>query len=151
MNKVSVTLIIYPVLYMIVTLPICISRIAEFAGKDMGLPFVYFGAALFECTGWMNVLLYTSTRKGIVSWNRLAFWKKNENDLRPSSGWTGRWNVRGTLGDEMVNLDSVQSTRVTSKSPASSLAALKEEVSRDARQSAMEGIESDEDVENIKR
>ena len=58
---------------------------------------------------------------------------------------------RSAPGDEMVNLDSVQRGRTTSKSSASSLAALKEEISRGAGQSAMEGVESDEDVENIKR
>jgi len=131
---------------MIVTMPISIFRIAEFAGQNWGITFVHFSAALFECTGWINVLLYTSTRKGLVSWNRLAFWRRDENDLRPSSGRTGRWNARGAPGDEMVNLDSVQRARMASKSSASSLAALKEEISRGAGQSAMEGVESDEDL-----
>lgn len=146
MNKVSVTLLIYPILFTIVTLPICISRIAEFAGQEWGLAFVYFGAALFECTGWINVLLYTSTRKGLVSWNRLKFWKMNENDLKLSSGRTGRWSARDTPGVEMVDLDSVQRARTASKSSASSIEALKEEISRGARKNALEGVESDEDL-----
>jgi hypothetical protein len=145
MNKVSVTLLLYPILFTIVTLPICISRIAEFAGQEWGLTVVYFGAALFECTGWINVLLYASTRKGLVSWSRLKFWKRDENDMRPSSGRTARWNARDTPGDEMINLDSVQRARITSKSSASSIAALKEEISRGAGQNAIEGVESDED------
>ena len=145
LNKVSVTLLIYPILYMILTMPISIARIAAFAGQEWGLPFVYFGAALFECTGWINVLLYTSTRKGLVSWNRLKFWKKDENNLRPLNGPTWRWSTRDTPGDEMVNFDSVQSARKTSKSSASSIATLKEEISRDARRNTMEGVESDED------
>jgi len=129
-NKVSVTLLIYPILFMIVTMPISIFRIAEFAGQNWGITFVHFSAALFECTGWINVLLYTSTRKGLVSWNRLAFWRKDENDLRLSSGRTGRWSARDTLGDEMDNFDSVQRAEITSKTSTSSIVALKEEMSK---------------------
>jgi hypothetical protein len=128
LNKVSVTLLIYPILFMIVTMPISIARIAAFAGQEWGLPFVYFGAALFECTGFINVLLYTSTRKGLVSWNRLKFWKRNENNSRPSNGSTGRWSARDIRGDEMVNFDSVQSARKGSGYSASSMATLKEEI-----------------------
>ena len=141
MNTVSVTLLLYPVLYMIVTMPISISRIAQFAGHEWGLTFVYFAAALFECTGWINVLLYTSTRKGLVSWNRLAFWKRDENDLRPSTRRTARWSA----GDELVSFDSVQRARMTSNPSASSTVDLKEELSRGAGQNAMKGVESDED------
>jgi hypothetical protein len=130
-NKVSVTLLIYPILYMILTLPISVSRIAEFAGQEWGLTVVYFSAALFECTGWINVLLYTSTRKGLVSWNRLKFWKRDKNNLNPSNGRTERWSACGTPGDEMVNFDSV---RKTSTPSASSIADLKEEISRGAGQ-----------------
>jgi hypothetical protein len=120
-NKVSVTLLIYPLLYLILTMPICIARIAAFAGQDLGLPFTYSGAALFESTGFVNVLLYTSTRKGLVSWNRLAFWKKDANE---SSGRTGR-QTGGDAG-EIVNLESLQRVRLSSK--ASSVAPLKDEI-----------------------
>jgi len=122
------------------------SRIAEFAGHEWGLNFAYFGAALFECTGFVNVLLYTSTRKGIVSWNRLAFWRRDEKDLRSSSGRVRRWTARDTPEDEMVDFDSVPRARIDSKSSASSIAALKEEISRGVRQNAMDsGGESDQD------
>ena len=140
MNKVSVTLLIYPVLYILLTMPISISRIAQFAGQQWGLAFAHFGAALFSCTGFINVLLYTSTRKGLVSWNRLKFWKRGENDLRPSTGRTGRWNPRGTTGDEMIRHNSVQMARMNSKTSASSIRALKEELARGA---GHQEIESD--------
>jgi hypothetical protein len=120
MNKVSVTLLIYPLLYMILTMPICIARIAEFVGRDLGLPFTYSGAALFECTGFVNVLLYTSTRKGLVSWNHLKFWKKRER----------------TSQRQVINLESPLE-RFRSK--ASSIAPLKGESVQSA------GPDSDED------
>jgi hypothetical protein len=128
MNKVSVVLLIYPILYVIVTMPIVINRVAQFAGQEFGLTFAYFGATLFQCTGWINVLLYTSTRKGLISWNRLKFWKRDVNDLRPSRGRTGRRSARATLENEMVNFDSVQRAQITSKQSASSTSALKEEI-----------------------
>jgi hypothetical protein len=137
MNKVSVTLLIYPVLYILLTMPISISRIAQFAGQQWGLAFAHFGAALFSCTGFINVLLYTSTRKGLVSWSRLKFWKRGENDLRPSTGRAGGWNI---AGDEMVRRDSVQMDRMNSKTSASSIRALKEELARGA---GHQEIESD--------
>jgi hypothetical protein len=129
-NKVSVTLLIYPVLYILLTMPISISRIAQFAGQQWGLAFAHFGAAFFSCTGFINVLLYTSTRKGLVSWSRLKFWKRCENDLRPSTGWTGRWNPRSAGGGEMDRRDSVQ--MLNSKTSASSIRALKEELAKGA-------------------
>jgi len=138
MNKVSFTLLIYPVLYILLTMPISISRIAQFGGHQWGLTFAHFGAALFSCTGFINVLLYTSTRKGLVSWSRLKFWKKDENDFPPSTGRNARWNPRGTTGDGMASFDSVQMARMDSKTSASSLRALKEELARGAGRKDLE-------------
>jgi hypothetical protein len=142
-NKVSVTLLIYPVVYMILNMPISMARIAEFAGHDWGITFLHFGAALFECTGWINVLLYTSTRKGLVSWNRLTFWKRDNNVSKPSSGRRGRWTARDTPGDELVKFDSAHMTRLTSKTSESSITALKEEMSGGPGQDVLEDVESD--------
>ena len=69
MNRVSTILLLYPVIYIILTMPLAISRIAEFAGQEWGLTYVYVGAAIFDCSGLANVLLYTTTRKGIISWS----------------------------------------------------------------------------------
>ena len=136
-NTVSTTLLIYPILYMILTLPISISRISEFRGQELGLTFAYFGAALFECTGFINVLLYTSTRKGLVSWNRLKFWKKDSE--KPLNERSERWTVRNAPGAEMVTFDS---GRRPSKTSTCSIAALKEELSMGAGVKTRE-VESD--------
>ena len=128
MNKVSMTLLIYPVIYMILTMPLSISRIAEFAGQKWGLKIVYFGAALFDCTGFINVLLYTTTRKGLVSWDRLKASKNGESDLRPSSRRNGRRIARGTSpASDMEIFEHVHMTRIPSKPSMSSIAKLKEE------------------------
>jgi len=138
-NKVSTTLLIYPVLYVIVTLPISLSRIAQFAGQQWGLTFAHFGAALFECTGWINVLLYTMTRKGLVSWNRLQFWKRQEKNVRR----TAAWNTRNIQGGEMDTFDPIHGGRMYPKpSDSSSVATLKEDI---PRHSGHKGAESDDD------
>ena len=141
MNKVSVTLLIYPAIYMLLTLPLSIFRIAQFAGKDWGISFVFFGAALFDCTGFINVLLYTCTRKGLVTWDALKFWKKGKNELRPQICWKGHWSSRGTPESEMdVSRDPVQLGRMNSKPPSTtSFVGLKEDAAKVA------GTESDGD------
>lgn len=147
MNKVSFTLLIYPVLYILLTMPISISRIAQFGGHQWGLTFAHFGGALFSCTGFINVLLYTTTRKGIISWSRLKFWKKEESDFSPSTGRNERWNPRGTAGNGMASFDSVQMARMDSKTSASSIRALKEELARGAGRKDLESdVESHEET-----
>jgi len=143
-NKVSVTLLIYPVIYIILTMPLSISRIAEFAGQKWGLKVVYFGAALFDCTGFINVLLYTTTRKGLVSWDRLKACKKGESELRPSSRRNGRWIARDTSpAGEMEIFEPVHMTHFPSKASMSSIAGLKEDTSK--RSHSMETRQSDGD------
>jgi hypothetical protein len=55
---------------MLLTIPISVTRIAEFAGKTFSLPIIYFTVAMFCCLGLANVILYTSTRKGLIPWGR---------------------------------------------------------------------------------
>lgn len=146
-TRVSVTLLIYPVLYVILTLPISMARIAEFAGHEWGLAFLHFGAGLFECTGWINVLLYTSTRKGLVSWDHLMFWRKKANLAGTSTVRTTKWNHSTPAPEnEMDEFNSVKSVRrATSKTSASSVAALKNEFSTRAGSKVTESVESDDD------
>jgi hypothetical protein len=76
LNRASLSLLIYPFIYILLTLTLSISRISEFANRPFGLNSVYIGACLFDCTGFVNVILYTGTRKGIVSWNWFSKAKK---------------------------------------------------------------------------
>jgi hypothetical protein len=71
-NRMTRTLLFYPIIYICLTLPLAISRISEFAGKDVPFTTVYICVSLYSCSGWVNVLLYTATRKGIISWNWLC-------------------------------------------------------------------------------
>ena len=58
-------------------MPLSITRLSQFAGKQPSLTAVYASATIFCCSGLVNVLLYTATRKGIISWNWL--WPKRRN------------------------------------------------------------------------
>jgi len=71
MNQVALTLLAYPIMYICLTLTLSITRLSEFAGDDWGFTCVYVGASIFCCSGWVNVLMYTVTRKGIISWDWL--------------------------------------------------------------------------------
>ena len=69
MNQVALTLLLYPVMYICLTMPLVITRVSEFAGNKWGLSSIYVGASIYSCSGFFNVLLYTATRKGIISWD----------------------------------------------------------------------------------
>ena len=71
LKHVSLTLLCYPIAYLIVLLPLSIARLQQFSGRNPSLNTTYVACAIFDCQGLVNVLLYTSTRKGIVSWNSL--------------------------------------------------------------------------------
>jgi hypothetical protein len=72
MSKAAVTLLYYPVVYICLTMPLTVARLAQFAGKNWSLTTIIVGANIYFCTGWVNVLLYTATRRGIISWNWLV-------------------------------------------------------------------------------
>jgi hypothetical protein len=70
MLQVARTLLWYPLVYLIITAPLTVARIAGFAGRDWASTCIFVGAAFYASGGWLNVSLYTATRKGIIggSW-----------------------------------------------------------------------------------
>jgi hypothetical protein len=76
LNNVSNTLLAYPIAYICCILPITSARIAQFTGAPVPIPVVFFAAGFYASTGFVNVILYTVTRKGIVSFEMLRFWRK---------------------------------------------------------------------------
>ena len=87
MNRISVALLLYPAVYMILVLPVAIARISEFAGKGFSLTAVYAGACLFSLQGFAQVVLYTTTRKGIIPYDRIfrKFKFKRSASTKPDS------------------------------------------------------------------
>jgi hypothetical protein len=71
MNRASIILISYPMVYICLTMPMCIARVCQFTGKTWSLPGVYAGTTIYVCSGAVNVLVYTTTRQGIIGWGRI--------------------------------------------------------------------------------
>lgn len=85
MNQVAMTLLCYPVTYICLTMPICITRLSQFAGNNWGLVPIYVAACLYCFSGFFNVLLYTATRRGIISWGWLFKRKGKKNGVSTTS------------------------------------------------------------------
>jgi hypothetical protein len=130
MNQVALTLLSYPIAYICLTMPLSITRLSQFAGKDWGLTCIYAGACIFCCTGFVNVLLYTATRKGIISWSWL-FKRRGSSTLGGTADGTtspppppynphfpGSHHVRG-MSDSTLHLSN---GAVSSKPSAASIA-----------------------------
>ncbi|KAI1270477.1 hypothetical protein F5Y18DRAFT_13887 [Xylariaceae sp. FL1019] len=58
--------LIYPVIYLLCILPLAVGRVASMAGKTPPLGYFCFAGALAASNGWLDVLLFTITRKSIV-------------------------------------------------------------------------------------
>src|SRR5579859_1647160 len=85
MNQVALTLLCYPLSYICLTMPLCITRLSQFAGHNWGLVPIYAAASLYCCSGFFNVLLYTATRRGIISWGWLFKRKGKKNGVSTTS------------------------------------------------------------------
>jgi len=76
MNTIAVTLLCYPAAYLCLTMPLSVARVAIYCGANFSPAVSYIVIAIFGSSGWVNVLLYTITRKGIVSWDWILFWRR---------------------------------------------------------------------------
>jgi hypothetical protein len=69
MINVARSLLWYPLVYLCLTTPITIGRLATYGGHHWGEVCIFIGASIYACAGFCNVLLYTATRKGIVNFS----------------------------------------------------------------------------------
>ncbi|KXH65288.1 hypothetical protein CSAL01_09707 [Colletotrichum salicis] len=54
------------VIYVVCTIPLAAGRLASMTGHDVSLGYFCFAGAMIACNGWMDVVLYSSTRRSIV-------------------------------------------------------------------------------------
>jgi hypothetical protein len=59
-------MILYPLIYTICTIPLAAGRIASLAGAEVTLGYFCVAGSMIACNGWLDVLLYASTRADIV-------------------------------------------------------------------------------------
>lgn len=60
------TFLLYPLIYVLCTAPLAAGRIASMAGNDVSLAYFCFAGAMIASAGWLDVALYSSTRRSIV-------------------------------------------------------------------------------------
>jgi len=58
--------LVYPIIYLICILPLAIGRVATMAGREPPLGYFCFAGALISSNGWLDVILFTTTRRSIV-------------------------------------------------------------------------------------
>ncbi|KAI1820503.1 hypothetical protein F4861DRAFT_522876 [Xylaria intraflava] len=58
--------LLYPIIYLICILPLAAGRVATMAGNDPSLGYFCFAGALAASNGWLDVLLFSTTRHSIV-------------------------------------------------------------------------------------
>jgi hypothetical protein len=59
-------MILYPLIYTICTAPLAAGRIVALAGHMVPLSYFVMAGTMIACNGWLDVLLYASTRADIV-------------------------------------------------------------------------------------
>ena len=122
MNRASIILISYPMVYICLTMPMCIARICQFTGKSWSLPAVYAGTTIYVCSGAVNVLVYTTTRQGIIVWGRLFRKvkpaKTNETSIKPVE-YVPSWYDTGSDSERLT-----PPSKVIYRSSASSIPTL---------------------------
>ncbi|KAL3419503.1 integral membrane protein [Phlyctema vagabunda] len=59
-------MLLYPFIYTLCTAPLAVGRIASMAGQDISLAYFCIAGSMIACNGWLDVLLYASTRREIV-------------------------------------------------------------------------------------
>jgi len=67
MSLATTYMILYPVVYVIVTLPLAAGRIASLAGNPPSRQYLLVGGCFMTSAGWIDCLLYTFTRRAFLT------------------------------------------------------------------------------------
>jgi hypothetical protein len=59
-------MILYPLIYVICTSPLAVGRIVALSGVEVSLEYFCAAGTMIACNGWLDVLLYASTRAEII-------------------------------------------------------------------------------------
>ena len=60
------TFLLYPLIYLVCTVPLAAGRLASISGHDVSLAYFCFAGSMIACNGWLDVALYSYTRRAIV-------------------------------------------------------------------------------------
>jgi hypothetical protein len=59
-------MLMYPTIYVVCTSPLAVGRIVALSGTSVSLTYFCVAGTMIACNGWLDVLLYASTRSEIV-------------------------------------------------------------------------------------
>ncbi|PGH35929.1 hypothetical protein GX50_01254 [[Emmonsia] crescens] len=65
-NRVLKIMIIYPIAYIVISLPIAAGRMSMMNGRHPGMPYFYSSGSLLLCSGWVDSILYFLTRRRLL-------------------------------------------------------------------------------------
>lgn len=96
-------MIVYPLAYLLLSLPLAAGRMMTAGGRTPSIPYMCVAGALITSSGFVNVLLYTTTRRAIV----LDTDRSNDrSQLNPFHHYDYRSNhVATVVADGNVNSD----------------------------------------------
>ncbi|TVY44157.1 hypothetical protein LSUB1_G001690 [Lachnellula subtilissima] len=114
-------MVLYPLIYTICTAPLAAGRIASLAGTDVSLGYFCTAGTLIACNGWLDVLLYASSRADIVfaelpgeetGLETFAFMGKGHNlgttTTIQAGGGRSRSRLRSSVdGESMIHLQGM--------------------------------------------
>ena len=86
-------MILYPLIYVICTSPLAVGRIAALAGTNVSLKYFCVAGTMIACNGWLDVLLYASTRAEIV----FSEYPPGENTGLETFAFMGKGHRLGTV------------------------------------------------------
>lgn len=65
-NKVIGYMLLYPVAYLILSLPIAAGRMSLMSGRNPGETYFYASGCIIMCSGWVDSIIYFTTRRRLV-------------------------------------------------------------------------------------
>ncbi|OJD25670.1 hypothetical protein ACJ73_02958 [Blastomyces percursus] len=96
-NKVLKIMIIYPIAYIVISLPIAAGRMSMMNGRHPGMPYFYFTGSLLMCSGWVDSILYFLTRRRLVEADIQTESGSDSSHRRKPSG-DPRYEIPPTIG-----------------------------------------------------
>ncbi|EEQ91291.1 hypothetical protein RJZ56_005761 [Blastomyces dermatitidis] len=96
-NKVLKIMIIYPIAYIVISLPIAAGRMSMMNGRHPGMPYFYFTGSLLMCSGWVHSILYFLTRRRLVEAD-IQTESGSDSSNRPNPSCDPRYEIPLTIG-----------------------------------------------------
>ena len=91
-HRATPLMILYPLVYTICTAPLAAGRIYALAGHNVSLAYYCAAGTMIACNGWLDVLLYASTRAEIV----FSDYKPGADTGLDTFGFMGKGHKFGT-------------------------------------------------------